>query len=97
MTIFFITNIKRDDYMESEDFKRKLTAILSADVVSYSRLMGEDEAGTVKTLEVYKGIMFTVIEQNRGHVIGSPGDNLFAEFESVVDAVQCAVTVQKKI
>jgi adenylate cyclase len=83
--------------MADEDFKRKLTAILSADVVGYSRLMGEDEAATVKTLETYKGVMFSLIKQHRGRVVDSPGDNLLAEFGSVVDAVQCAVAVQKEL
>jgi adenylate cyclase len=83
--------------MTTEDFKRKLTAVFSADVVGYSRLMGEDEAATVKTLEIYKGVMFSLIKQHRGRVVDSPGDNLLAEFGSVVDAVQCAVAVQKEL
>jgi adenylate cyclase len=83
--------------MTSDTFQRKLTAILSADVVGYSRLMGEDEAGTVKTLEIYKGVMFSLIKQHRGRVVDSPGDNLLAEFGSVVDAVQCAVSIQKEL
>ena len=73
--------------MTEESFKRKLSAILSADVVEYSRLMGEDEPATVKTLETYKGVMFSLIKQHRGRVVDSPGDNLLAEFRSVVDAV----------
>ena len=83
--------------MTTEDFKRKLTAILSADVVGYSRLMGDDEAATVKTLETYKGVMSSLIRQHRGRVVDSPGDNLLAEFGSVVDAVQCAVSIQKEL
>ncbi len=83
--------------MKPEDFKRKLTAILSADVVGYSRLMGNDEASTVKTLETYKGVMFSLIKQHRGRVVDYPGDNLLAEFGSVVDAVQCAVSIQKEL
>jgi adenylate cyclase len=82
--------------MAEEGFKRKLTAILSADVAGYSRLMAEDEAATVKTLETYREVMSTLIVQHRGRVIDSPGDNLLAEFTSVVDAVQCAVAVQKE-
>ena len=83
--------------MEPKAFHRKLTAILSADVAGYSRLMGEDEAATVKTLEQYKGIMSELIRQHRGRIIDSPGDNLLAEFTSVVDAVQCAVATQKEL
>ncbi len=82
--------------MADEKFKRKLTAILSADVAGYSRLMAEDESATVKTLETYKEVMSTLVMQNRGRVIDAPGDNLLAEFTSVVDAVQCAVAVQKE-
>jgi len=83
--------------MNTPDFKRKLTAVFSADVAGYSRLMGENEAATVKTLESYKQIMFSLIKQHRGRVIDSPGDNLLAEFASVVDAVQCGVAVQKEL
>ena len=82
--------------MATEDFKRKLTAILSADVKGYSRLMGEDEAATVRTITAYREVMTTLIQQHRGRVLDSPGDNLLAEFASVVDAVQCAVSVQKE-
>ena len=83
--------------MNTHDFKRKLTAVLSADVAGYSRLMGEDEAATVRTLEAYKQVMFSLIRQHRGRVVDSPGDNLLAEFASVVDAVQCGVAVQKEL
>jgi adenylate cyclase len=70
--------------------ERKLTAILSADVKGYSRLMGEDEEATIRTLTVYREVMTTLIQQQRGRVVDSPGDNLLAEFASVVDAVRCA-------
>jgi TolB-like protein/class 3 adenylate cyclase len=82
--------------MTTEGFKRKLTAILSADVAGYSRLMGEDEEATVKTITTYREVMTTLINQHQGKVLDSPGDNLLAEFASVVDAVQCAVAVQKE-
>ena len=83
--------------MTQEGFKRKLTAILSADAVGYSRLMAEDEAATVKTIASYREIISSLIKQHRGRVVDSPGDNLLAEFSSVVDAVQCAVAVQKEL
>jgi adenylate cyclase len=83
--------------MATEGFKRKLTAILSADAAGYSRLMGEDEAATVRTLETYRRVIADLIQQHRGRVVDSPGDNLLAEFASVVDAVQGAVAVQKEI
>ena len=83
--------------MEQKGFHRKLTAILSADVAGYSRLMQDDEAATVKTLEAYKQIISDLVKQHRGRVVDSPGDNLLAEFASVVDAVQCAVATQKEL
>jgi class 3 adenylate cyclase/ABC-type glycerol-3-phosphate transport system substrate-binding protein len=76
---------------------RKLAAILSADVQGYSRLMGEDEEATVQTLTAYREVMASLIRQHRGRVVDSPGDNLLAEFASVVDAVQCAVAVQREL
>ena len=83
--------------MEQKGFHRKLTAILSADVAGYSRLMQDDEAATVKTLEAYKHIISDLVKQHRGRVVDSPGDNLLADFASVVDAVQCAVATQKEL
>ncbi|MFC1863743.1 tetratricopeptide repeat protein, partial [Thermodesulfobacteriota bacterium] len=79
--------------MTEDRVKRKLSAILSADVEGYSRLMGEDEVATVHTLESYRKVMAGLIDQYRGRVVDSPGDNLLAEFSSVVDAVQCAVEI----
>ena len=81
--------------MITTSFKRKLTAILSADVKAYSRLMGEDEAGTLRTLNTYKEVMGSLIQQYRGRVVGTAGDSVLAEFASVVDAVQCAVELQQ--
>ncbi len=83
--------------MATQGFKRKLAAILSADVAGYSRLMGEDEPATVRALETYRRVISDLIQQHRGRVVDSPGDNILAEFASVVDAVQCAVAVQKEI
>ena len=83
--------------MTAQELKRKLTAILSADVKGYSRLMGDDEEWTVRTLDTFKGVMKNIIPQHRGRVVDSPGDNLLAEFASVVDAVQCAVAIQKEL
>ena len=82
--------------MTTKDFKRKLSAIFSADVAGYSRMMGEDEAATVEAITACREIMGGLIRQHRGRVVDSPGDNLLAEFGSVVDAVQCAVAVQKE-
>ena len=83
--------------MESSNVQRKLTAIFSADVKGYSRLMGEDEVATIRTLTAYRQVMTSLIQQYRGRVVDSPGDNMLAEFASVVDAVQCAVEIQKAL
>jgi len=81
--------------MTAEKFKRKLTAILSADVKGYSRLMGEDEEATLRTLQEYKEVMASSIQHHRGRIVGTAGDSVLAEFASVVDAVQCAVEIQQ--
>jgi adenylate cyclase len=83
--------------MTEQDFKRKLTAILSADAKGYSRLMGEDEEATVRTITAYRKAMAKMVQQYRGRVVDSPGDNVLAEFGSVVDAVNCAVEVQREL
>jgi adenylate cyclase len=81
--------------MTLDQVKRKLAAILSADVKGYSRLMGEDEEWTLRTLNAYKEVMGSLIQQHRGLIVGTAGDSLLAEFASVVDAVQCAVEIQQ--
>jgi class 3 adenylate cyclase len=83
--------------MATEDFKRKLTAILSADVKGYSRLMGEDEEATVRTITTYREVITEVVQKHRGRVVDSPGDNILAEFASVVDAVRGAVEMQEEL
>ena len=83
--------------MPTENYERKLTAILSADVKGYSRLMGEDEEATIRTLTAYRELMGNLIQKHRGRVVDSPGDNLLAEFGSVVDAVRCAVEIQEEL
>jgi len=83
--------------MVAEGFKRKLTAILSADVEGYSRLMRQDEAATVRTITAYRKVISSVIQKHRGRVVDSPGDNILAEFASVVDAVQGAVEIQEEL
>jgi adenylate cyclase len=77
--------------------ERKLAAILSTDVKGYSRLMGEDEVATIHTITAYRALIATLIQQHRGRVVDSPGDNLLAEFPSVVEAVQCAVAIQREL
>ena len=77
--------------------KRKLRAILSADVKGYSLLMADDEAFTIRTIKEYRNIISSSVEQHAGRVVDSPGDNILAEFASAVDAVQCAVEIQKRL
>jgi adenylate cyclase len=83
--------------MTEEQVKRKLSAILSADVKGYSRLMADDEEATVRTINAYREVMTGLIEGHRGRVVDAKGDNVLAEFSSVVDAVRCAVQVQKEL
>jgi len=83
--------------MDTQAFKRKLTAILSADVKDYSRLMGEDDEATVRTITAYREIITDVVQKYRGRVVDSPGDNILAEFASVIDAVSSAVEIQQKL
>jgi adenylate cyclase len=83
--------------MGEERAKRKLSAILSADAKGYSRLMGEDELATIGTLKEYRQAIGNLISRYRGRVVDSPGDNVLAEFGSVVDAVDCAVEIQREL
>ena len=82
--------------MTDEGFKRKLAAILTADVEGYSLLMDQDEEGTIRNLKIFRSAMTDLVQQYRGRVVDSPGDNILAEFTSVVDAVNCAVEVQRE-
>jgi adenylate cyclase len=83
--------------MADEGFKRKLTAILSADVIGYSRLMRDDEEATVRDIAAHRVLISETIQQHHGRVVDSPGDNILAEFASVVDAVNGAIKIQQEI
>lgn len=83
--------------MSAEKQKRKLAAILSANAEGYSRLMGEDEVATLQTLKAHRRMMSSLIEKHRGRIVDSPGGSLLAEFASVVDALECAVEIQKEL
>ncbi len=83
--------------MTSPSLRRKLTAILSADAKGYSRLMGQDEEATVQTITAYRQVMAELIHRHQGRVVDSPGDNLLADFASVVDATRCAVEIQGEL
>jgi class 3 adenylate cyclase len=83
--------------MGTSDVRRKLSSILSADVKDYSGLMRNDEASTVMKLNEYRELMTTLVAQHHGRIVDSPGDNVLAEFASVVDSVQAAVAIQKEL
>ncbi|MCH9052411.1 MAG: adenylate/guanylate cyclase domain-containing protein, partial [Proteobacteria bacterium] len=74
--------------------ERRLAAILAADVVGYSRLVGEDEEGTLRTLSTCREVIDGLVASHHGRVFGSAGDSVIAEFASPVEAVRCAVNIQ---
>src|SRR5829696_3764775 len=79
----------------AQPIERKLAAIFAADVAGYSRLMGQDEVGTLRTLAAHREIMDRLIAEHRGRIANTAGDSVLADFPSVVDAVKCAVAVQE--
>ena len=82
--------------MPEDRVERRLAAILSADVVGYSRLMGEDEAGTLAALKALRKELFgPTVAEHHGRIVKLMGDGALVEFPSVVDAVECAVAVQQ--
>ena len=83
--------------MADKGFKRKLAAILSTDAVGYSRLMDDNEEATIRTLNDYRASITSLIQQYRGRVVDAIGDNLLAEFTSAVDAINCAVEIQREL
>jgi class 3 adenylate cyclase len=83
--------------MAEDRVQRKLAAILAADVVSYSRLMGDDEEGTLATLKDCRDIIDPLIAAHGGRIFGGAGDSLIAEFASPVEAVNCATKIQLAI
>lgn len=83
--------------VEAPPLERKLVAILAADVEGYSRLMHDDEEGTLATLSSHRSIVDRLIADGRGEISGSAGDSILAQFASVVDAVRCAVAIQQAL
>ena len=82
--------------MASERVERRLTAIFAADVAGYSQLMGSDEEGTLTQLKAHRRILVDPkINEHRGRIVKTTGDGMLVEFASVVDAVRCAVDVQR--
>src|SRR5689334_22391887 len=87
-----------DRLMAEEKTQRRLAAILAADVVGYSRLMGADEEGTLAALKtIRRELADPKIKENNGRIVKTTGDGLLAEFGSVVDAVRCALEVQREM
>lgn len=82
---------------QEQRVERHLAAIFAADVAGYSRLVGLDELGTLKSLAAAREIMDALIEENGGRIANTAGDSVLAEFPSAVDAVQCAVAVQRRL
>jgi len=83
--------------LNSDSVQRRLAAILSADVVGYSRLMAEDEDATVRTLSQYRERIATLIRDHQGRLVDFTGDNFLAEFPSALDSVRCALEIQKEL
>jgi len=80
--------------MVAMPLKRKLAAILAADAVGYSRLMGSDEEGTMRLLSAHRAVIDGIIEFHEGRIVNTAGDSVLAEFASPVQAVRCAVEIQ---
>ena len=84
--------------MAENRLERRLAAILAADVAGYSRLIGSDEEGTIGSLQAHRAELFEPkIAQYRGRLVKTTGDGLLVEFPSVVDALRCAVEVQREM
>ena len=73
---------------------RRLAAILAADIAGYSRLMGEDEAATVRDLKAHQAVVLPLVGRYGGRIIDTAGDGILAEFPSVINATECAVEIQ---
>lgn len=86
-----------DGLLEAPPLERKLTAVLSADVESYSRLMHQDEEATLATLSSHRAIMDNLIARYRGRIAGTAGDSVLAEFASVTDAFTCGIAIQQEL
>jgi adenylate cyclase len=97
MTFLLDSDTGRIRAMDGRPVDRKLVAILSADVQGYSRLMGDDEVATVRTITEYREAIAAAVDGHGGRVVDAPGDNVLAEFSSVVDAVESAVEIQRDL
>jgi adenylate cyclase len=94
---FGMSAVEEGPVADDQVVERKLAVIFAADVAEYSRLMGLDEVGTLRTLQAYRAILDRLIAAHHGRIFNTAGDSLMADFASPVDAVECAVAVQKAI
>jgi adenylate cyclase len=84
--------------LAGERVQRRLTAILAADIAGYSRLMGVDEEGTLARLKAHRrALLDPKIAEHQGRIVKTTGDGLLAEFASVVDALRCAIEIQRSM
>lgn len=90
-------HIPKKSSLGSEGLSRRLAAIMSADVKNYSKLMQEDEMSTINILNEYRDLFIHTVNCHRGKVIDAVGDNILSEFSNALDAVTCAVEIQKKL
>src|SRR5258708_38997819 len=82
--------------MKEDDIERRLAAILAADIAGYSRLMGNDEVGTLRALKAHRReLVDPAIAGHHGRIVKTTGDGMLVEFRSIVDAVACALAVQR--
>src|SRR5574341_288583 len=79
---------------EGTPIRHRLAAILAADIAGYSRLMGQDEAGTVRDLKSHQAVILPLVGRHGGRIIDTAGDGILAEFPSVIGATECAVEIQ---
>jgi class 3 adenylate cyclase len=76
---------------------RRLAVILAADVFGYGRLMAKDEDSTLRTLKAHRNVIDRLIARHEGHIFNTAGDSVLAEFDSAVEAVRCALTIQDEL
>ena len=80
-----------------ESLRRKIAAILAADIAGYSRLVAEDEEETLRRLAVYRGVFEELVTRAHGRIFNTAGDAVLAEFPSAVDALRCAIDIQESL
>src|SRR6516225_739726 len=94
---FGMSALEEGPVADDQVVERKLAVIFAADVAEYSRLMGLDEVGTLRTLQAHRAILDGLIAAHHGRIFNTAGDSVMADFASPVDAVECAVAVQETI